>query len=404
MKIDIQQKKPVSPVLAALYGAVISLLIGFAGSYLLTRFGFGVISCQVNAGPAVLPRAALNLYAIQHVTLNGSGVVQGAKVAALISLPLTVWIVVPVLALMAGGYLAARSREAEGQWKPLASALAAGILYAAVLTIAAPFIRATLDSYLMPEINGASANPPLIPFHYSAASTMVYAGLFGVCFSYLGALVAVRGRVRSLPDRWWACAKACIGAAVLLQLIMAVAFVVIVLPKAGSDGESPRITEMLPTAAGIGYALMNGATLESGVESRYSFESGSQRPFYAKVNLYRGITRRDQAERSHKPVPMKWMLIAAFVTAVVMLLTGILATRFGSNDGAAKTALRVLVIQALYLAALMGLCSIGLAEKSAISSIRYFITPEFSYLLAPAMIIECSLVMLGAHSARPRPR
>ena len=94
-----QTHKTTNSILAAVYGAVIALVVAFACSYLLAHLNLGIITAQGDAsqpGPAALSRAGIDLYAMHHVTLVGSGVVTtdiGATehIASYVTLPLTVW-------------------------------------------------------------------------------------------------------------------------------------------------------------------------------------------------------------------------------------------------------------------------------------------------------------------------
>ncbi|MGB9619897.1 MAG: hypothetical protein ACPL7K_05760, partial [Armatimonadota bacterium] len=317
---------------APLYGALVGLVIGCACSYVLTRYGLGVVGGRGDRvfGPAVFARSGLNFYAIQHITLVGAGAVTDAlgnrtRVTASMTLPLTIWAAVPVVALIVGGYAAARAASARGPRAMMAAALGAGLIYAAFLGVAARWVEALLDTFLLPEVGGFSANPPQIAFRPSGASTFGFGLGFGVVFACLGGLAAVRktGKART-SGPWWACFRAVVATALVVQLLIAGAVLALAQTRMRADsGSNPRLVEMLPTAAGLGYAMIHGATLVSSAESKIASLNKIDRPFYAEANLYRGVKRAGEV----RPIPAAAGISALLVGAAAALASGRLAAR-----------------------------------------------------------------------------
>ena len=392
---------------AALYGAVLALVIAYAGSYVTTRYGLGVVgnSGERRYGPAVFARAALNLYAVQHVLLVGGGGVTDAlgnreSVTAHITLPLTVWAGIPAIALMIGGWCAARSRSPRGRGAMSAAAALSGVAYAIVLAVAAYWVQARIDAFLMPEIGGAAPNPPQIPFRPSMESALAFCGGFGIVFSYVGGLIAVRaGTVQRVRTKWWACCKAAVAAALVLQILIAGSVLAWSLGKARSKAdEKPRITEMLPMAAGLGYAMIYGADLISSVESRFVTSKSVQRAFYARVNLYTGVTQDD----SHKATPRNLWIVGLAVGALASILCGILAVRWGSLDGSLPTGLRSALLNTIYVAAMIRLCNMELSQANPIASSVIQVKPLFTPALILSFVGVMIFSLLGAHLAGRR--
>jgi len=404
--IGLDQRAPrvSNPVLAAVCGALLALLIGYACSYVTTRYGTGVVGGRGDRvfGPAVFARSGLNLYALQHVALIGAGEVIDAlgnrvNVTASIVLPLTVWAAVPAIALMIGGYCAARSRASGGRRAMTGAAVAGGLLYAVVLALAARWVEARLDTFLVPELGGVSANPPQIRFHPSAGGALVFGSMYGVAFTYLGALVAVRGAVgENAPGRWWACGKATVVTAAVVELLITCSVLGIALTRKTADAESnPRTVEMLPTAGALGYAMIHGATAVSSVESRLASQKTANWPFYGQVSAYTGVRRQAAHTRS---TPSIWIaaLLAGMAAAFV---SGRLAIRWGSHDGSLPTACRTALLHTAYIALLPLLCEMSLSQADAVSSSTIRLQAHYGSLILVSFAGVLLFSLLGAHLA-----
>lgn len=391
-----EQHSPAKLLAAAAYGAVLAIVIAYLCSYVLMRSGLGVISSlgESTRGPAVFSRAALNLYAIQHSPLVGEGAVTDAlgtreRVKARITLPLTVWAAIPAIALLIGGAVAAGKSRGGGRRQVVRAGLLVGLIYGVILMAAAGLVSARIGGFVMPEIGGVSPNPPEIPFR--AESSPVLLG-FGVLFAWLGALIVLRNeRDDAGPSRWWACGKAVVVCALVLQLVVAGVLLERTTNRRADDGgEKPRIVEMLPTAAGLGYAMLNGTTLVASVESRL-MSGPVQRPFLERVNLYGDSDRIAIA------------LGALLLGLVLVFVAGALAVRWGSRDGPIRTGLRVAVLNVVYVLALILLCEMRLAQSTAISSttiqIRALLGPGLAVSFVVALVTSSLGAALGSRRA-----
>lgn len=413
---QVSERHP-NPILAGLYGAFGALVLGYAGSYFFTLLGAGIINHpgrQMEHGPATLMRAGLNLYAMLHTSLVGSGALRTPtgdleQVSGHILLPLTVWALIPVIALIIGGYAAGKRRAGTGRWGVVIPAILGGVLYAGALALLAPLISARVDPTALPSVQGYEFNPPNIAFHPSTLSAL-YAGLlFGVCSMYLGGLLAARGE-RSRedpPGKWWACGKAVIIVALIVQILIAGALEVwfVTRPAAAND-DGPvgsRFAQMLPTGAGIGYSVINGASLASGVETSAPGAELAMRPLWAKVNLYYGTTRDDDYGKKHTSLP-PYVLALPAMLAVLMLVAGGFAVRWGSRDGAVPTALRMALLNTAYVAFLIWACRIewsqtvrsaGFSGKSVV-----FVAPQFTLLMVAGFFGVALAALVGALIAR----
>lgn len=405
--------RPTNWLLAALYGAVGAIIIAYGFSYLSTHLGFSVINLpegQAVRGPEVLKLAALNLYAVQHITLVGSGRIVdplgAGLVNAQITLPITIWILIPALGLILGGYVAAKLRSGHRR-DMLFPAVIGAILYGIVLVAAAWFVRARVGSFLLPEIEGIGANPPAVIFRPALISTFIYATGFGLVFMYLGSLFAVREEARGrTPGRWHACAKAVVVSALVLQLLIAVTSVIILRRQADTRPVTVSMTEIMPTVTGIAYGLLYGGTLKAEVSSRLQEGEEPQILMDYRANLYSGIERSGNGEEGSRAMSSIVVIAGLAIASIVAFVSGWLAVRWGSTDGSIPTALRLVVCQATYLGILVSLCNLVLMisnKSEAFTAISATVAGlSFSWLMVPAMLCYFFVSLLGAYTAHRR--
>jgi len=391
-----------NPIAAAIYGAVVSLVLCCAISYVLTCVRLGVVSDHASWGSKrSLMLTGLNLYACQHVPLVGSGIPPGSDqhIRAFITLPLTLWAVIPAVALVVGGWVCARCRVDAGRWGMTVSALLVGVIYAGVLTGLAGVVSAKFRYTAVPAVGGFELSPPDIEFRPSVAGSVAYGLLFGVAFSYLGALPAMRSSADTyVRGKWWACTKSVVVVVVLLQLAMCGGVLGWFAARSGSgtadELAQPEAAGILPTVVGVGYGLLHGAQLSaSATPVLMPSEAYSMR-----LMLYRGVEIYDRGKVDRKPAS-PWVCIGAAVAALAMVAIGRLAVKLGSRDGSLPTALRLTVVHSACLAVTTMLCGAawGIAGQS-----WAFIGLRFD----PWMLIEVACVFLltlaGAHWANRR--
>lgn len=388
-----------NPIAAAICGAVVSLLLCCAISYLFTCLRLGVLSNHAAwSSKQTLLLAGLNVYACQHVPLVGSGIPPGydQHIRAFITLPLTLWAAIPAVALVVGGWVCARCRVNAGMWKTIASALLTGVIYAGVLTAFAGIVSAKFRYTAVPAVGGFELSPPDIGFRPSAMGALGYGLLFGLIFSYLGALLAIKASAESyVRGKWWACAKSVVVMAVTVQLAMCGAALVwfSVHSRFGEVDEfaQPEALGVLPTAAGMGYALMHGAQLSARAIPVLMPREG----YSLQLVLYRGVEINDRGKVSNRSAsPFVW--IAAAIAGIAVAATGRLAVKYGSRDGSLPTALRVTIIHSAYLALTMLLCGLawGIAGQSSVVIALGF---DLTMFIEVACVFLLTLV--GAHWA-----
>lgn len=349
-----------NPVVAALVGAVIALVVGYLLTYLFSLMGLGALSGDGSWDLiGTLPLAGLNYYAAQHVTIFGSDPTLNGDSTAWISLPITLWGIIPAVALMLGGFVGGRMRDAAGRWGIIGSALGSGILHTAALLAGASFVYAKFASTAIPPIQGFELSPLDLPYRASLVGVLTYASIFGVLFSYLGGLIAVRfgERADAAPGKWWACAKAVLASGLVIQLlIVAGVWVWFVKSDIGDEDVTvqPKLIQVLPMVAGAGYSLIYSARLcSAAVPVNIPIAA-----YKMDIQIYRGTNTTQGTKTTHKP-PIKYAWAAGLIAAAASMAAGWLAVRMGSRDGSLPTAVRITVLQSVYLALIALVCRMG---------------------------------------------
>lgn len=402
-----------SSAIAVTAGAAAALAVGYVAFYILVHFGLGAVASS--EGPAFgrgsFSLAALNLYACQHIDLIGrarevgmSGVKE--DVFSVIRVPLSIWALVPAIALVLGGRATAGLVSGRGRTVALVCALLAGLLYAVILAAASRVIHARIDSFLMPQISGFESNPQDSPFRPATRSTLCFAGLFGLAFSYLGGLLAVRRKPGTAPGRLWACVKAVAAAAIVVQVatIALVSLAALSSRKAEKPDDAPRnsglsVVELLPTAAGLSYALIHGAELVGAVQTHVRPVRRTTRVFYATVGLHAGIQRDDVMSRKSRRFPS----VAAAGTLLGVLgalLMGRLAVRWGSRDGSLPAAIRVAAVHTLFLVVVCRVCDTLLVRMEETSVQSLAVVLRCGWWLAASFAAVFLLALIGASGAK----
>lgn len=405
--------KPSSLVVASLYGALVALVVSYVLSYVLGCFGIGILTSPGRwSGSSTFMRAALNLYVMQHVMLVGSGHIASVlgdkqQISAFINLPLTIWAFIPALALIWSGYISARMRRSTGRWGMVFPAVFGGVIYVIILSGLSFLIKGKIDPSVLPAIKGVEFNPPVFAFHPSLISTIIYTGIFGVIFTYLGALIAIRIAQReTISGKWWACGKAIILFAILVQLLMmAAAGTWLVMEAPAKDSEERaqlRLIQMVPAVAKMGYALIYGSTLSYGVISSAEGLQAESHPLSGKINLYRGIKSDNGAKIIRKQLPV-YVFAATIFMAIFVFISGYLAVRWGSRDGSLPTAARITIIHGVYMIILMSLCRFGWGGVMKVGNFsaktQVIVTPNYNSAMLWIMLGVFVLAFLGAHLA-----
>lgn len=389
-----------NPITAAIYGAVVSLAVGYSLSYLFQLFRLGVVTAHYSPlSREAFLLAGLNLYAAQHITLVGSGILADAgRIHATIDFPLTLWAAIPALSLILGGLLAARTQAPAGRWRMVITALGSVIIYVVVLVVMADIVNVIFTSAALPAIRGIEFNPPAIPFKPSILATLKYGSLFAVIFTYLGALISVRHIPGlAIKGKWWACAKAVVIVAIAMQLLFVACGIWLAARSTSHDADDyiqSEVAQSLPAAVGIVYALIHGARLSyAAVPASMPSESYS-----SSISLYKGVTTSNGGKLTHRSLGrVAW--IAALIGAIAAFAAGRLAVKMGSRDGSLPTSLRILILQSAFMAVTMLLCGMGWGVAG---QFRFIVKPRFDNVMLYIGAVIVIFSLLGAHWANRR--
>jgi hypothetical protein len=340
-------------------------------------------------GPA-FSRAGLNLCAVQHATLKGVGSLGGVKASAQVILPIITWSIIPIAALFVSGYAAGRLRVGSSRFGIIAPAMTGGLLYALALAAMSGLFAAAIKSGALPSGGGFEFAPPDFPVHPAFKSTLIAAGLFALIFTYIGSHFAAQETGRGcVMSRWWVCGKSIIPFALVLELIIAIASQAWLISKTGPENpEGPAgraIIKFQPTVAGIAYGLINGVSLRGGVESNTNIGDGEEQPFSANLNLYTGMRTHYQGQDKNKHLS-GIAYIGLALMAIIGLISGALAVRWGSRDGSLPTAIRIAVIHAAYLGFTMYFCSLAWQSTINAGSIKATSGVSINLQYSPAML------------------
>ena len=394
--------RPVNPIIAAMYGAIVALAIAYGLFFFLLRIGIANATSPgvaMDYGSPAFARAGLNLCASQHAQLVGSGKVSGAteaaaKAKAKVVLPLNAWAIIPVAALFVSGYAAGKLRSGAGRYGIIVPALLGAIIYAGVLAALSRLFAAPIESAALPSAGGVEFAPPDFPFHPVPLSVFYTASFWGIAFTYIGSHCAAgEAARREGVGRWWICGKSIIPFAIVLQLLFAIASQAWLISKTGPENpEGPAgrgIVKFQPTIAGIAYGLINGADLQGAL---MAVGLGKEEKILAAdVNLYKGITIYDRGQETTRSLPSV-KFIGAGIMAFLALMSGALAIRWGSRDGSLPTALRIGVIHAFYLWMVMSLCSLSFQSTEAASRLFVKLVYEPTMLISFAGVFAAAFV------------
>jgi hypothetical protein len=397
-----------NPVTAVVGGALIAVVVLLAGSYLLTRFGIGLFGSDAPrlAGVEMVKRAGLNAFAVQCVSLVGSGSVSSGvggseAVRGTIALPVTCWMVLPFVALLVGGYAAGCLRRCDSIASAVWLSFFFAVTYGVILAVLSRLVSAQMNSGLLPEISGVTVSPPRIDFSPGFWSSLGHGWMYGMVFAYLGVLASLRRSWLTFePGQWWVSGKSVVVVCLVISFVFGAVLSVRVLSSQEVGGV--RGLEMVPAACGIAYTLSYGASAIGDVSSEITAVRRQTHPLAARAGLYSGLNRNDDNGKSVKPFGAGVMLGGALVAIVASFIAGFLAVKWGSRDGALPTACRVLVVQIGCLLLLALSCRLAITSTSQLSSTSVYVGIGFGWMMVPALIVSFLAAMVSAGIAASR--
>jgi len=400
--------RPGNHLAAVVVGTLVATTVLLAGSYLLTRFGVGLFGSEAQriAGIETIKRAGLNAFAVQCISLSGAGSISSGAgepeaVRAWVALPVTVWMCLPFLALIVGGYCGGCVRRCDSVAGAVSLCCFLAVAYGAALAMLSLVISAQMDAGLLPEIGGVTVSPPMIDFSPSFWSTLGYGVLYGMMFSYLGVAAALRRtRPSSAPGQWWVSGKSVVTICAVISVLFGAVLSVRMLGDREESGA--RWLEMVPAACGIAYSMLYGGSAVGRVTSEITALDRQTRPLYARAGLYTGLQRSDDNARSVKPFGAGVLAGGIVVAFLASLFSGFFAVKWGSRDGSLPTACRVLVVQIGCLLVLALSCRLAITSASSFSSTSVYVGIAFGPISVIGLAVSFLSSMLGASIATSR--
>ena len=404
-----RQNKSHNLIGSALHGAVVAIIVALAGSYLTSGWA-AIVAAPADGSAAVdsIRLALVNIYAIQHVPLMAAGTAAGAKTTAVVTLPLTIWVAIPFIALVIGGYVAVRRREPRSRWDTAVCVVVAAGFYAVILGLLTRFAFARLLPSAFPSAAGVEFDPPDLPFHANLPWALVSSWVLGIIGMCLGGVrvVAANRRLRPLETNW-ACIKAVFWVVLVIQ-VLAGGIGLAAYSRYAPSG-SPSTANMvrpLPTLTGIATVLLYGGDLRCGVESDMKGTAAPTRTFYMKTNLYNGMVTADAAGKKPSRLAVRYVIVFGLIVSRLAAIAGSLAVRWGSRGSDAVTAFKITVINTAYIVTLMWACSLGwTSEVTALGiagSSRVFVTQCYATPMLLMAICVFVFSFFGAWRASRR--
>ena len=223
-----------------------------------------------------------------------------------------------------------------------------------------------------------------------------HCGIFAVISTYLGAILALRlSPEPSIAGKWWSCAKAVFATGLIVQLLVAATGLVLFARSEGVEEETQaKFIQILPTVAGVGYALVHGAELSYEATPTAMPSAG----YAGSIQLYRGSEAERGGETSRRQLG-GYVWIAAVLAGFVAFAAGRLAVKWGSRDGSLPTAVRIVILQAAYMAVILWSCGLGwgiAGQFRALVQLRY----DAAMLIVAFGVLV--LALFGAHWANRR--
>ncbi|MEN6371531.1 MAG: hypothetical protein ABFD64_05900 [Armatimonadota bacterium] len=399
-------------VYGAASGAVVAAILGFGLSAWFQMLGLGLIipSGKISTISQFIGRAGLNFYAIHHINIAGNGMPGGIPGLTLnILWPLTLWAVVPAIALALGGLASAKLAGAKDSGRFTTGALVA-IPYVIFLLIARPFFTATTGAIHLPqfEIGGWNPAPELIAAKLIPAigSTIFYGLIFGIIFGGIGALGGCKAIKNGLfgKDAWLpAWIRGALISFLVGQLIFFLLFAAYIgfglkgHTKAEKTERVKSAVTLLPAASGLAYYISHGVTVRGGASSTIDEESG----FKLRAGLIRGI--ETDGKKKHVPA---LAYLALIIPAVALVLGGHHAAKTSNKPVkkgqlAAGIAIAYAVLMALFAPLYMLVQKSSFTIENTTNQAAITLGPSIAESFALGFVLALVFGLIGISIYRP---
>jgi hypothetical protein len=313
-------------------GAVVAAVLGYALSTFASVLGMGLITSVETISfhsdnRLFLYGSGLNFLAIHHIRLlgNGTGVSEGMHTS--IIWPITVWALIPAVALIVGGYISSKLSNGRGAGR-FASGAAVALPYAVLLS-AASFLFVVPSGIRLPSlpISGWSFDPSLLPLVFKAPliGTFLHGIVFGLIFAGLGAMGGLRriwGALVSKGAYWPSWVRGAVAAFLVSKVIILLLAVLIAVGQGHRSSNTQWVTpNTMPGIAGMAHCFSCGATLRGSITTKAAMAGNPISESY-RVGMLKGL----DYDNNKKPLP-NLAFLALIIPAVGMVLGGFLAAK-----------------------------------------------------------------------------
>jgi hypothetical protein len=409
-------------------GGAAAFLIGYFLALGMVALASSVVPGTPGAGEAAsaMRRDIFSIAGLVYLASHTAALTGATNGETLtINPPFTLFGLIPVIALVLGGYIAAWPFRGGSAWKSALSGALIAPFYVFLALILRPFFTVDMTPYQDVQL-GPFALPP-VTLGAAFLSALWYSAIFAVVFGGLGGMRTglsegwLRGLVtRSIAFPGW------LRGALAAFIVAQVAFTLVLIVLVGEmlimrravllrhNAYQPAAVAgfaLAPTAAGIGYYFLQGARIEAGSATDIG-ESGlstrvSADIFFGAREVTTSRLNGVQVESQRLPLPSLTYLGLAFIGLVFFVAGQIAARTSTSPQSGWRLALGIALahIALLLLLAPLYSASIATTWQAAEQIGRTVISYGFALwsLLIFPFIVAFVFSLIGTLTA-PRPR
>lgn len=385
---------------ASTVGAVVAAILGYGLSLAFSLSKLALIAPPEGANPnnqLFLLRSGLNFLAIQHIGLTGTGASGNAHVS--IIWPITVWAILPAVALFFGGFICQKLSGIQDRGNFALGAMIA-VPYAILLMVARAFFTVPSAGVKLPPLpaDGLSLDPSQLPIVFSATalSTLFHALIFGLIFGGIGAM-GIRRLLKGFSDKntfWPSWARGAAASLVIGQLV----FFLLIIVLAGvshSKNKAWTSASLIPAEAGLAHYLSHGVTLSGSIKTEISMPGAQPTVQSYKAGIFTGT----EADGKKKPVPPAARLLL-LIPAIALIIGGRLAAKSKDTTPKWRLAVQFAGAYALLLSAVVGLFTLVISSKTAFeglsTSTSLAVGPSVAQAFAFGLILALIFGFIGA--------
>lgn len=308
---------------SAIVGTVVAAILGYGLSLAFSLFGLALVAPTDGVRPhsaLFLERSGLNFLAIHHIKIIGSSLAgEATKANVSIVWPITLWAIIPALALIIGGFTCRKLTNVRQGTFAMGAALA--VPYTLVLLIGRAFLSVPSTAVKLPQLplQGLTVDPSILPtiFNASALSIVLHGLIFGMIFGGLGSL-GLKGIRKGLTQKnafWPSWARGAVLALVLGQTILLVLIAAFALGSTHAKNREWTSASLISEEAGLAHYFSHGVTLRGGIESKVGIPEAQPTSESFRAGMLQG-TEANGKKKPVKPIAYTALLIPALACLI----------------------------------------------------------------------------------------